>query len=931
YNGTVLSDGSVLGSILNVNGSMYDCGGIADDDSDIGFHVVGQSCTSYESLYCQSNNSWNSDFSGEWACDCTMGSSPSYWNLGGETASTTCCEIDGGNRATRISDSTMDNEYVTSSSDDACCSHITDCVNGSDCYASPDISTDIDVDGDFDYCNSGIWYDCNTDSECKTGDPCINNECIEINEFIEISNIGQTGFDQVNPEYTSIRSVILHLNYSSFVNKCRFINYDNPYVLPVTDNENWTGWENCVSTKFWQLSERSGLKTVYYQLNYTNGIGPSDMKNDSINYNFSGAGLDLSTPSNVEIDFGGYTNINTTLSASWSKATDFESDILRILILYNYSIFQNNDLIFSDIIDDLSFRKSGFNFSHEDNITINITTINSAGIQNNTKSNNLVIDLEPPGAVSIVSKLFKNRSTNTWQSLDESVWTNAKQVKFIWSATDDLSGIGAYSYLLTDVSTKYPDDIPEGSVGLFAVANEITLNLNSGQKYFRVKARDVAGSWGPNAISGESIFKIDNTHPSRPLLTNQEYNPDDQSVIYTWSESIDEESDISLYQINLTDNNDNLLDTFFVDGSETSGKYNSTFDQEIIIIIGAKNGAGLWRWSNQEDIDIDTEPPKILSTSEGTVIESTFLLYLNTNEDTTCYYTESGRTNKFLYTNTTYHEAKVTYSDGNYNFLVECLDNTLNSNTTTFVVKVNTDEEVTEVNIPSSFTSYVNTLTFFTLNVTNSTTRLGGISRESFNVVLDENNIDFKIDEIESGLYSIGIEGVENGTYSLKVNVNGIESNIMDLGIEDLYFNIIYSDNRLGNILNTDKISYGEIYNLDAGIASASETFIRDSQGSLFDVTVDYDNYAHIFLTYEIIGIGSKNKILKKDDFLNKQNPSFGYSINDYFVINLILDYYDLDITTDAERELKGKNNLFIKKIRSSSGKRTVYLSNDLE
>jgi len=112
-------------------------------------------------------------------CDCIKGASPSYWNLGGETSQTTCCDDGSENRRTRVASGTMDNGYISDSNDDACCLANNDCVNNSGCYDTGDVSTDVDNDGDNDYCNAGTWDDCNTDNECPAGQTCVNNNCNE--------------------------------------------------------------------------------------------------------------------------------------------------------------------------------------------------------------------------------------------------------------------------------------------------------------------------------------------------------------------------------------------------------------------------------------------------------------------------------------------------------------------------------------------------------------------------------------------------------------------------------------------------------------------------------------------------------------------------------------------------------------------------------
>ncbi len=89
--------------------------------------------------------------------DKTSGDSGVGWNLGGETASTTCCGDDGGEwYRTCTSNELVKN--ACSGDGVACCSHKTDCVSKNNCYAN---GWQGDADGDkaTEKCNSGTWED----------------------------------------------------------------------------------------------------------------------------------------------------------------------------------------------------------------------------------------------------------------------------------------------------------------------------------------------------------------------------------------------------------------------------------------------------------------------------------------------------------------------------------------------------------------------------------------------------------------------------------------------------------------------------------------------------------------------------------------------------------------------------------------------------
>ncbi|MBT7402458.1 LamG domain-containing protein, partial [Candidatus Woesearchaeota archaeon] len=144
------------------------------------------------------------------ACDCIKGSSPSYWNLGGETSAAACCEDGSENRLAKLAHASMDNGYSTDASDDACCSDSNDCVNDSTCYDNAYVSADVDVDGDNDFCNLGTWYDCNTDTQCNETYTCNSNNCL----FDEIV----INFTAPTPENNSrqiANSVVINVSVNS--------------------------------------------------------------------------------------------------------------------------------------------------------------------------------------------------------------------------------------------------------------------------------------------------------------------------------------------------------------------------------------------------------------------------------------------------------------------------------------------------------------------------------------------------------------------------------------------------------------------------------------------------------------------------------------------------------------------------------------------
>ena len=95
----------------------------------------------------------NYDSDQNW-CGCKRGGSTLCWNIGGETAATSCCGDDANEyNITRICSG---GACTSSTSDDGCCDTSTDCIYSSTCYANG-YSGDVDSDNALENCSSGTW------------------------------------------------------------------------------------------------------------------------------------------------------------------------------------------------------------------------------------------------------------------------------------------------------------------------------------------------------------------------------------------------------------------------------------------------------------------------------------------------------------------------------------------------------------------------------------------------------------------------------------------------------------------------------------------------------------------------------------------------------------------------------------------------------
>ncbi|MCK4429251.1 MAG: hypothetical protein KAU95_02655, partial [Candidatus Aenigmarchaeota archaeon] len=123
-----------------------------------------------------------------YACACIMTGTKTYtnyWNIGGETNITICCENTTGEYVVYEDYNSSNLDSAPDEDDYACCSNNTDCNDDDTCRANTYASTDVDGDGDEDYCNSGQWVDCDTDAQCSVGYYCnASNDCESSNVIV---------------------------------------------------------------------------------------------------------------------------------------------------------------------------------------------------------------------------------------------------------------------------------------------------------------------------------------------------------------------------------------------------------------------------------------------------------------------------------------------------------------------------------------------------------------------------------------------------------------------------------------------------------------------------------------------------------------------------------------------------------------------------
>ena len=717
-------------------------------------------------------------------------------------------------------------------------------------------------------------------------------------ENITIRNIGQIGFNETNQEYTALRTVLLLLNFST--NNAVFCRYKN-------SGESYDNWDTCTGQKYWLLSSGYGLKQVFYQINHTDNNLTEF--NDTIYYNYTGAGLDTTAPTPPIITDGDYTNVNTSLYITWTNAADPESTLLNIPLIYSYTIFVNGNFNKTESTTLTYFNETGFNFQHNDNITVNITVINSAGLTSSNVSDGLIIDLLEPLPTTITS------------SIPENIWNSTNSATFNWNSSDNLSGIAAYSYILSATNDE-PDNIPEGSLGnLENELNKTYSNLADNIYYFKVKAKDSANNWGN--ISNYTI-KIDATAPDKPNFLSEVFNSAQKTITYNYT-NVSDTSGIPLYQINIT-NITGGTSTVYNNSNITSFQLNNTFHTNYYFKVRARNGALLWSiWSDETTIVSDIIKPSMWVKPQGTITSKTPIFVVKTNEQAVCKY--SNLTNpsdadftNFSYTNSTYHETRVTSNGGTYNITCTDIYGNVNSTLITFTYTIN---NVTSAPSIATTTAFIGEIVNITLD-----------TAENYGE-LDKSRVKLYINNVKSNDYNLIDEGYGNYTIILKappratsytINVTtDSSSTTTTLNVFNLTLTINYTKAGLAT-QNRTRIVYSDYANYTVGLATDSDIVDIQSDASKMQIKSYIKDSGLIVVTDRIDNPARKEHYLEYGNFFNLFKPSFGYTIGQYNEIKIILNYNNYNIN-GSEELFKGQRNLLITYIGDEGDKKIIDLT----
>lgn len=718
-------------------------------------------------------------------------------------------------------------------------------------------------------------------------------------EDMYIENIGMFGFENIDHEYTASQVVILNLNITSNATKCSYSNDDIIY----------SNYESCTQIKYWVLSSSLGNKTVYVNINHTNGIIVNHF--DTIYYNTTGAGLDTTPPSKVSFLSSNYSDDNSTVSVKFSDAKDIESTVLDIELEYYYRIYLNDTLINStwkNIFDNSIV--AYINTSDNDNVTFEVSVVNSAGLTNMT---NFTVNMD----------FIKPNITYLNSTHNNTSWHNIDNITFFWNATDNKK-LHAYSYVFASDNDIVPDDIVEMyDQGVLGLKNKTFMINYDGIYYFKIIAIDKASN--PSDVKSYKVM-VDNTAPTKPLMKKSSKKANSTNLTFSWISSEDT-SGISYYEIFVSEHA-NFSEYDAKNTTLTSAEFdNLSIDKIYYAKVRAFDNVGLFSiWSNEVYGTIDNIPPVISFISpKGNVAHENPIIILKTDEKAIC----NINNKTFRYTNSVYHETKINIPTTPFELNITCTDNSDNTASIFETISAITQDETPDIISPSTVDTYANLKITINLTLSNS---LEGFSKKDFTLKRDDKNILFNIHPTtDPDNYLLTFMGAEKqGTYNLDINGHEIVEDCSSLKLT-----VSYSNPNMTDIETFSKQTiYGKVNKTYIGLMKNDKIYELFQSSTNFSVTFDYGLRSLLFFSERLSNLKNKEKLFLDDVFLDQKISAIGNPKISGSTKRIIFSHEELFIQGSKKVFKNGIFNLIIRLDSIDDGKKNIIITetkNDAE
>ena len=655
-------------------------------------------------------------------------------------------------------------------------------------------------------------------------------------EKFTINPIGQVGVEGVE-NITTERFVILTLK---LIPTSAYCTYSNNGV-------DWTIWEVCKTTKDWELTSGYGEKTVYVKVNHS-GIeeGLITIFNDTITYSETGAGTGTSTPTTFKVyDEGDYTNSNTTLSFTWTDATDAQTTRLGLSMNYTYIFEDTTDGTNTSWSTPQTTRETTINENLSENHTykLYVKAINPSGKETKAVSNGIIVDLTPP-----IISVSSNRTMNNW--------TNDGNILYNWTATDTKSGIKGYSIKIDQNPTTEPDQVID------QIRPNTTKDLGEGNHYMHIISIDNARN--PSVTAHYGPFTIDKTPPTLPEIINPSHYSTDGTYNVTWQNATDSLSGINYYNVTIIGEYNNY--------SQSTSEQYALFEfidlGNYEAIINVFDNAG----NNITTLRSSITPLIITSASpngSSVTTKEEFIVKVTTNKAAEC--SDNITNSNFRFTGGNYHETKMKLSSGSKNIEIRCVDEFGYMAKAVISFEVDTNQATgIIINAESSYYETEKPNISITINP-----EITGLSQKDIILKLNGTKVaeeDYSIEDINKGKYVITLNNLEQGSYEFEVSYDGRTSSEI-ITINSLKLNLAYESPSISSNEYTHMI-YDSSTEHNIGIATDSENPLKDIQTDSIMISTNADSSSYLFITSKKIS-KNKNTLLKNNEF-EKDTNLFG-------------------------------------------------------